>query len=173
MVHAKWIGLKKVAGLVVVGILLTGLVGASAALAAPIWRIDSAAVPSNIPPGGSGELIVTATNLGDTNAEGGVSQIAITDALPAGFTATAIAGRTGAGGGEMVCSLTSVTCTFGETILPYEQLVVALQVSVSAGAASSVVNEASVSGGGAPSASVSEHVTVSSSPVKYGVEKFE
>ncbi len=174
MVHAKWMGIAKVVGLAVAGALLIVFWGVSMALAAtPAWQIDSAVAPSSIAPGGSGELIVTASNLGDANAEGGANPITVEDLLPAGLTATAISGRTGLGI-PISCSPASMSCTFTESLLPYEQLVVAVQVTAAAGISGDVVNRASVAGGGAPSSvSASERVTISSAPVKYGVEKLE
>jgi hypothetical protein len=65
--------------------LLMALAGASPASAAsPWWHLTSGSRPSTIQPGGRGQIVITAANLGDEAANGESSVVSITDALPAG-----------------------------------------------------------------------------------------
>ena len=75
----------------------TAMAGAAApALAtAPYWALQSTSAPTNLPPGGEGKVIVTASNLGDAAMEGGTAMITVTDKLPPGLTATSIFGARG------------------------------------------------------------------------------
>jgi hypothetical protein len=66
-----------------------------------------------------------------------------------------------------------VVCTFYQTLPPYEQLEIKIHVSVGAGASSGELNTVGVTGGGAPSASMSRPITVDSSPTPFGVESYE
>jgi hypothetical protein len=160
--------------------LLVSLVGTSSAAAAegPVWKITSISAPTNLAPGGGGELVLTAINVGDGATDG--STITIADSLPAGITATRISGTDiytsgSVLGGESVriqleCSLASLTCTRTGVVPEGDQLVVRLVVSVAAGAAATVVNSATVSGGGAEAAaSVSNPVTISATPAPFGL----
>lgn len=143
-------------GLAAVLTVLTGVVGASPTFAqAPWWGVSSDSRPSVLPAGGAGKIVIGAGNLGDlalgaTEAE----PVTITDALPAGVTATGIESTSaGRGGhlGELTCSTvfpaTSVTCTWPGPgpLAPYELLEVVVDVNV--GSHVSSENEVKVSGG--------------------------
>ncbi len=56
---------------VLLGVLGIGVSSASAA--EPWWHLNSGSEPANIAPGGEGKIVVTATNLGDADANGGLS----------------------------------------------------------------------------------------------------
>jgi uncharacterized repeat protein (TIGR01451 family) len=136
----------------------------------PVWQITSAGAPSTIAPGGEGTLEVTATNLGDVAAEGTASPITIHDVLPSGLTATAIA--EGQEGIAMTCTLSSLSCTSEADIGPYESIVVEIKVTAADGP-SRVINEATVSGGSARSATASGAMSISNAPPKFGFQQFE
>ncbi len=51
----------------------------------PWWHVNTSAIPTNLPPGGSGQIVVVANNVGDANA---TSPITISDRLPAGIEVT-------------------------------------------------------------------------------------
>src|ERR1700722_3784307 len=53
--------------------------------AAPGWEVTSAAYPTYLPPGGSGTIVIDLYNTGGASSSGPVT---VTDALPAGVTAT-------------------------------------------------------------------------------------
>jgi hypothetical protein len=116
-----------------------------------------------------------------------VSPVTITDSLPAGLTVTEkisgldsykdpafeynvqyIEERTPAG--SLTCSSSPViSCTDPDRVDPGDTLIVSIPVSVGSGLPSSVTNEATVSGGGAVSASASTQVTIGSESSGYGV----
>jgi hypothetical protein len=147
-----------------------GCVSASAA-SGPMWRIVSVSQPTNLPPKGEGELVLRATNVGDASSDG--STITIADQLPEGLTATAISGLDVFTFGFSVLSCSTpptLDCTYSGTVPTGDTLEVTIPVSVDAGAADSVVNHATISGGGAQApASVGNRVTVSSTPAAFGV----
>jgi hypothetical protein len=150
-------------------------VSAAPALAGtPVWAISSVSSPTNITPGGEGELIVQAVDQGDVPADGGTSQIVLSDMVPAGLTVTSVSGV--AQGGErnrpMRCTESPVRCTFEEALAPYSSLVV--DIHVTAGRApATLTNSAGVVGGGARGVSGNSAVTISPAPASFGVEKYE
>jgi hypothetical protein len=142
--------------------------GSALAAEAPRWLVTSVSQPTNFAPGSEGALLVTATNVGGASTDG--SQVAVTDVLPAGLTATGISGRdsyqANFGSSAMTCAnLPVLTCFGSGTIIPGDTLVMTVTVHVDAGLPEgSVVNQGSVSGGGAADASASNPVTISSTP---------
>jgi hypothetical protein len=156
---------------------------AAAAIAEPpVWRPVSLAEPTHLPPGGEGLLVVSATNVGG-KTDG--SAVTIEDTLPAGLSATAVAGydaylsggTSGEGVGErpMTCSPSPETesplrCEIeGVEMITGDSLVVAIHVKVGAPPGSAEPNEVTVSGGGAATAAVSNPVVVSPTPAGFGV----
>ena len=126
-----------------------------------------------------GQIVVTATNLGDENAEGNVNTVRIADRLPQGLRATAIEGvagiRAGAGNlnrGPVRCSLASLVCTFAGSLPPYDQIEVLISVVVE-GASSGEPNGVTVSGGEAQSESIDRPIAVGGGPAQFGVEDYE
>jgi hypothetical protein len=150
---------------------------ASAFANTPAWSIRSYAAPAKLAPGGTGEIVVVATSLGDANVNASVAPVAIGDKLPPGLTATSIAASGGFGAAVgLSCSLEALSCegASGE-VEPYGSLTVriAVEVAKTMASPSSSVNEASVSGGGADSESSSEKVSFDATPAGFGVEQFE
>jgi hypothetical protein len=76
----------------VIAVAAGALAAAPVALAAPTppdWQLESRPAPTRLPPEGEGQMIVTASNLvGAVPAE--VSEVVLTDVLPAGVKATGI-----------------------------------------------------------------------------------
>jgi hypothetical protein len=168
-----------------VAIILIALLGflfsaSSASAAAPSWQLSLSSAPARLQPGPCegaakpqvlpqcGQVVVRADDLGDLPVSGSNVPVSITDVLPAGVIAKAIArtytssgnvGSENKGHGSMACSslpATSVTCTWSEPsappLPPYELLEVAIEVEVAASAKSSSEsggrdNEVSISGG--------------------------
>jgi hypothetical protein len=146
-----------------------------------------------------GWIVVTAADVGDANIDAETSPVGIADQLPAGVSAVsveALAGdgeRAGVGNpgndGPVECSLASLSCVFGGTfqrrnangetettakILPaYDQIEVRVAVIVEPGTTAGALNEATASGGGAPSTTVTRPLRVSGEPVGFGVEEYE
>jgi hypothetical protein len=166
----------------------------SAEALSPWWAVTSGSQPTNLTTGEPGRIVVTAENRGDASTSG---KVTISDDLPAGLEATGIVGVAGeaansANGnnrGPMICTLKTLTCTFGtvettnakgetvpENLQPYEEIEVDISVSVGADASSGEQNTATVSGGGAVggggSVSASHEIEVNGSE-KFGVEDFQ
>jgi hypothetical protein len=156
-------------------------IGASSAVAdGPAWNVRTIAAPANLLPGGEGEVVVTVTNLGDATAQASAADpIRIATTLPEGVTETSIKGYEWATlNGEVTppefaCEEASLVCeaTSG-VVLPYDQMEIVIHVSIGEHASSGMVG-ISVSGGGASSLSVSDPLTVSDTPTKFGVERLE
>jgi hypothetical protein len=172
---------------------------AQAETQAPVWKILSVSNPTNFKPGvapGLDMVVVEAINVGGASTDG--SAVTISDSLPAGLTAVGgikegqinveSYGVIGTDtyrkpissftrpeqSSNMQCSPTPASvasCTESNRVDPGDVLIVSIFVSVGAGVGGteSLANVATVSGGGAASASVSSPVTVSSQTPPYGV----
>ncbi|HWY17668.1 MAG TPA: hypothetical protein VNY27_03030 [Solirubrobacteraceae bacterium] len=166
---------------VVVG--LAAAAPAGAAADAPRWEIQSISQPTNFAPGdtsGNDTYVLTAINIGNAATDG--SDTTITDMLPSGLTATSVnlfAPQTGPGFdlGSFLCTTTPVQChypgPFGGAlgpIQPQRSLELIVHVSVDPNAAGPVTNSVTMSGGGAPDASVSSTNEVSDSPAPFGIQ---
>jgi hypothetical protein len=186
----------KTSGLCVAVMILAVLAfsASSASAAEPWWHLESGSAPTNLPPGGTGTITVTAADLGDADVNGnslfedpagsGVfgTPVKIVDTLPPGLKATGIGAEANSqhgigtvSGSVGSCSLTPIiSCEYTEVLPDYNQIQVVISVEAKAGAHSGEVNHASVSGGGAPRAvSVAHAITISSAPTSYGVENYE
>jgi hypothetical protein len=159
----------------------------AAALASPApafaeassWRINLEAAPTYLPPGGEGEIIIALSNLGDAPVVGTQTPVAITDRMPAGLTVTAMSGEV-KGGSEVKCPtgrppVPPLSCTFAGTLNPYERLAITLKVKVEepSGTVTSLPNEVTVEGGGAPRVSRTLPVTVSGEATPFGIQDYE
>ena len=161
-------------------VVLVTLVGAPPAVAdQPVWNARAVVAPANLPPGGRGEVLVTVTNLGDMAAPASSTEpIKISAKLPAGLTATSISNNEEATEGvehpSVTCKPAALACEVTEgRVLMYASVEIVIRVSVAANAQSGLPVQMSVSGGGAAAVSVSDPVTVSATPTKFGVERFE
>ena len=123
-----------------------------------------------------GQIVVTAANLGDVNANGESNLVTITDKLPVGLRAVSVegfaGGSVGASLGKMQCSLEHLECGFMGVVPPYDEIEMFIGVVVEGSARSGEVNEAHVSGGGALGASVRRPITVGGT-TPFGVEDYE
>jgi hypothetical protein len=124
-----------------------------------------------------GNIVVTASNLGDANVEGSQTPVTITDRLPVGLRAVAVKGQAGLEGGflgrgPVKCTLAPLACQLSGSLPPYDQIEMEIGVVAEAGATTGD-NEARVSGGDAPSASVTRPVTVGNVSSSFGVEDYE
>jgi hypothetical protein len=145
----------------------------------PWWHLTSSATPTNLAPEGKGQIVITATNLGDASVKAETATVRIADTLPSGLHAVAIEGLAGvelAGSdqdGPVSCELSSLTCTFAGTVPPYDQIEVVIGVAVGEAAVSGEVNQVDVTGGGAASASLDRPITVSGEPTPFGLQDNE
>ena len=96
---------------------------------------------------------LTVTNHATVSTDG--SPVTVTDTLPSGMAVTAISGA------GWTCSTGTVSCTRSDALAGGASYpAITLSVNVAGNASSPVVNHASVSGGGSPSASVDDVTTV-------------
>ena len=127
-------------------------------------------------PSPDGEIYMTAENLGDANTQG---KVQLRDVLPPGMKATGIVATKPHGESDFVerdpipCSLETLTCEMTEALAPYDQLELRISVDLEAGAKDGAPNEAFISGGGAPGASLKSPITISSEPVPFGLQSNE
>jgi len=182
-----------IASLTALAALTATLAGASPALAAsPWWHLSSSSRPSNLPPAeedeegnvtpGKGQIILTAANLGDANVDGAKVPVQIQDNLPPGLEAVSIKGiaeTIGSGGPSdaLKCSPKPASepliCSFEGTLAPYASLEVRVGVNVLPGASSGELNQASITGGLAPSATVKRALKISDQLAPFGIEDYE
>ncbi|HMH58814.1 MAG TPA: hypothetical protein VK537_06510, partial [Galbitalea sp.] len=162
---------------------LFAVVGVTPVLASvPVWHVTSMLAPARIAPGGSGQLIVTVTNLGDAPVEASSAEpIRLGVELPTGVTVSEMAEdapqsefgfpRASA---ILSCEPAALTCeTESGTVPSYGSVMVTLRVSVPANAGAGLTAKLSVSGGRASPVSVREPFRVGSGPVGFGVERLE
>jgi len=170
-----------------------GASSATAAAATPNWRIFAVALPSQLPPGpgGNGEIELNVQNIGDAPSNPGES-LTVVDRLPAGVIAKRAGALVSRGEGNELeipgpwgecagAGTETVTCTYeGGAVSPLNFETpgpaytnargIGIEVeSVSAAAGETLSNEATISGGGAPSpASDVLQVPVGVSPRPFG-----
>jgi hypothetical protein len=164
---------------------LVCLVGATSAGAAatPWWQLDSISIPGNLPPGGTGKLVVSASNLGAGEVNGGGTEVVLRDTLPAGLVARTASGKVAGLPGflelrsEVHCAVLSgslVECEYPGKLLPYEGIEVEISVEVLTSAKETgETNRVRIAGGGAPGVELSRPIMVSRAPTPYGVSGFE
>ncbi len=128
-----------------------------------------------------GYIVVTAADLGDASVEGGVSPVTMADKLPVGVRPVHIEAITGENGvnealAPAECTLASLSCTFGGYLPDYDSIEMIIAVVLEPDAQAGELNEAVVSGGGAPSTMVKRPLTIvspGSPPTQFGVQTYE
>ena len=133
--------------------------------------------------GGSaaGEIVVTATNLGDVPADGETEPITLSDVVPAGFEAVGVSGIAFEGNSvlqsPLQCSLggengvSAPACSFAGKVYPYQTLTLHLQVDAP-GAKEGEEDQASVAGGGTRPLSVSRRIPLGEA-TPFGIADYE
>ena len=150
--------------------------GAARAQGAPQWTIASIANPTNFAPGDDGDqLVITAIDTGQGTADGAITPITITDTLPVAGVTLDPAGVAGAKGGlpsgvAMQCRTTpTIACSTTAAVIPGDVLKMVLTVNVTANAPDTVSNQVSISGGGAPEASLAAPIAIGPTPAGDGI----
>jgi hypothetical protein len=173
-------GRRTAVALTVVCLLLALGAGVGAAPAdadVQAWAISSASSPTSFRAGdetGDDTYVLTVVDNGVGSATSG-SPIEITDALPSGLTASGISGEDLGSGRVLTCRLApTLGCSYeGFEMAPGDVLQIKLAVKVAPGVASSVVNSATVAGGGAAvAASAEDPTTISSMSAGFGASSF-
>ncbi len=177
MMKGKLVVLESIVAFAVacVVVAVLGVAPAFAESEVPWWHVLASAAPSSLQPGGYGQIVVTASNLGDGEANGSSALTTISDKLPPGIVAIGISSQAGVFGslGSGECSLEAVSCTFSQAIPPYAEVLVELTVRVEADAQSGAINEAVAEGGGASRETSRHPLTVGGEATRFGVEQFE
>lgn len=180
LVHSLSVCLAAIAGLLAV--LGTGT---AAAAEAPRWDVLTRTAPTNLPPGGKGDIIGVIVNLGDAPVFAThETPVTISGVLPAGLNATgpmvgyAARGDNEAGGvseNPLECAaLPAISCRYVGLLPPFIAIEVSVNVEVrpEAGAPGEQY-ELKVEGGNAPSKSVTQPIHVDSTPTQFGIERYE
>jgi hypothetical protein len=163
-----------------------GLMCASSVLAVgPWWQLGTGSRPAVLPsePGQTGELFVTAENLGDGTLDGVAFPVTFTDTLPAGLEATAIVANerqphapfefgTGSHPFLPCAPLPQLSCELNTTLLPYDTVELRIDVRVKQGAHSGELNSVSVSGGNIAATSIQRALSFGEEPTPFAVEDF-
>jgi len=126
-----------------------------------------------------GQIVVTAANLGDAPVDGATTPVTITVTLPAGLKAVSVTAGVTANSvnlarleeGQVHCTLATLVCGFAGTLPPFAEIEVRVGVAVK-GATSAESNQVSISGGGAPAASISRPLRLGAG-TPFGVEEYE
>jgi hypothetical protein len=134
-----------------------------------------------------GEIVSTLTNMGDASVSGSKGPVHIVDTLPPGLRAESVTAITPVQNeaGAVPCSIESqshVSCTFAglpsETVTetaglpPFFSIEVRIEVEVLGSASPYEDNTVSVTGGEAPSATISRPVRVGDEQPRFGVEDY-
>jgi hypothetical protein len=168
--------------LIVLG--LTQTAQAVAVPAGPHWSIVSQSEPTHFKAGDSADAYRLIARNDGALPTTRASKVIVVDTLPKEVTATKVSARAEGANGigspryELNCAIEplarTVTCTYeedaGQGVLPPgTTIVMTITVSISNEAKAPVENSATVSGGGAQSASVSESTAFSTEPVPFGL----
>lgn len=156
--------------LLCLGALLLAAGQALGAPAKPAWDLSATALPTNLAPGQEGEILVVANNRGAASATG---TITLTDVLPEGLSAfdTQTNDNDPASPDpscEIALDEVTITCTSPGPIGSSLHLEVRIFVKAkSPQAEKTLINKASIGGGGALTASVEAAVTISSTAASF------
>jgi hypothetical protein len=158
--------------------LLVGLGGAAPAMAlAPSWSISSVVAPRNLHQGQEGQMILSATNLGDATADGSVAPIVVEDQLPSWLNVGEVQGSlefgSGEGGPVRCSSGAHLSCQYTGTVLPYGQVAIVIPFKVAEDAPETGAMTIRVAGGGALQAFSTKTLTVNGQAEEYGVEELQ
>jgi hypothetical protein len=154
----------------------------------PSWHLNATAAPTNVPPEGEAQLVVTATNVGDVQVEGSPTHVIFTDELPEHMTPVAVEAEAGRGvpGHEIIgVSLTNcqfihvpdghsaVSCEFTEILPVADYLMMRITVNTEHPAQSGPQNVLTVQGGNAAPATLTRTLTVQTAETRFGVQTYE
>ena len=134
-----------------------GIPAAAAAAPLPAWRLAAVSLPTNVAPGTTGQFDLSVVNVGAASSNGAVT---VLDTLPSGLTPLPVAGCT-------VVAQT-VTCPITEKIGAGEVSALSIPFEVGLSATGTLINEATVEGGGAGPAVTETPVTISTSVAPFG-----
>ncbi len=150
------------------------LLGAASAFAQePWWQISSETVPTYLPSGGVGNVLIDVSNLGDAPIDGSKEAVTISDKLPPGLTPIEITGKI-KNGTAVECTLSTLKCTYAGVLYPYEEMPITIKVKVNEEEGGvSLPDEGSVEGGGAAKVSRMLQLPVGGESLPFGVAGYE
>jgi hypothetical protein len=129
--------------------------------------------------GGSGQLVLALTNIGDAPVDATKTPVTIVDHLPEGVEAKAVEFTAAGGGAEdgpVECAVEGpdeVVCTYEGELPPYEAILVEISANlIGSPPVSGAPGNVTVSGGNAASAGDVQTVKVSPDPTPFGIERF-
>ena len=178
------VGRRSLGVLVAMALVLTAAAAAGpgvAQAAAPWWRLDARTAPTALQMGHEGQVILTASDVGDEEANGETTPIRLTDTLPKGLKVLKIQfARTAFTAVPLSCAITpgtettgeTVTCTLEKKLPAFEAIEVFINVQVEAGAGT-VTNAPTVEGGGAAPVTDSRSVAIGEAGASFGLERYE
>lgn len=153
------------------------LCAATAAAAAPGWRIDALS-NTTAAPGGTLDYLVQLTNVSGADSDGG--QLELVATLPDGVRAVSTANASADAsfvcrgpGGSAVADASVVTCTESGVVPAHGVRTLWLSVDVAPAAAGLVSSSFEVSGGGLASASTVDPTTITATAPGFGVDAFD
>jgi hypothetical protein len=146
------------------------------------WHVDTQLLPASLPPGGEGTISVSAENFGDAGASDS-SPVVFKDKLPEGFAVKHVELTMPRFAGsfapefcetlprEVICTLPGEEA---EALLgPYALVHMGITVEVASAAKTGAENLATISGGGAPTASSTQSIVVGGEAPRFGIENYE
>jgi hypothetical protein len=156
------------------------VLGASASLAlasGPAWEINARWGPTNLPPGGTGEVVLQPSNVGDGLSDG--STITVADQLPAGVTISSFSDTpfwqcTGVGTSTATCTMEGIFALYFNQPASLEPqpngfgMPIFVDLSIDPGAAGVGTNTATMSGGGAEPVTQTREMVVSDTAAGFG-----
>ena len=185
---------KACRALLLAALALAAVAGVAPALAqaAPSawWRLEARPAPTSLQPGQEGQIVVSATDVGDAPAEATIAPVKVTDTLPKGLKVVKALGTLPYGNHNAECKVAgseatgeTVTCTYGESkvepfedpleaLQPFEVLEIRINVQVNA-APGSLTNTATVEGGLVAPTSSSTAIEVGQASTTFGIERYE
>jgi hypothetical protein len=154
------------------------------------WRLSTVAAPSNLAPGGEGEVVAYADNLGAGDVLANTTPVKAKDVIPEGLQVVSARCTSGHGLARNANNLAPatvsgqvVTCESKQTIPGYNGLELAIVVKVSPTAPATLENEFSVEGGkvefepgketNVAAASSEQALNITTTPTTFGFEKYE
>jgi hypothetical protein len=157
---------------------------AQAAQPAPHWHILTRSAPSTLVPGQHGEVIAILANLGDAPLEASVGEpVKIADVLPPGVSATGemVAKPEYGNNGVLntpVIKCPELRCTYVGTLPPLISIELQIPVEAAKGIEGALGDNLVTVAGGveghtAPAAEGSGSLKVGTTPVAFGVERYE
>jgi hypothetical protein len=127
--------------------------------------------------GGSGRIVITATNIGNAPVDGTESPVTVVDELPAGVEATKAQAFAGAQGSGLTadCAVAGqlVSCAFEEVLPAYNAIEVEIYVTLTGKPPVAVApGTVTVSGGSAPPESEEQHLEITPEVTPFGIEAY-